>query len=673
MPIKRIDVKRKRYQEAKEFMNIICNHIDKLGPFNYDHPCYHQPCLEAIRQDAYEVVDEILSRSPGLLRGREYSFIKLAASNRADKIYNLIYHLNVRMDEYRRYEDNDENNILHMVGKLAPQHILSHTTGAALQLQRELQWFQEVEKLMLPKDLVSYNANMETPQMVFSNQHAALVKEGEQWMKTTSESCSITAALIVTIVFAAAITVPGGNVQETGIPLFRKEIAFIIFAVCDAISLFSAASALLVFLSILTTRFAEMDFLVSLPRRLIIGLCALFLSTASMMVAFSAILFLVFCDQRPWMLAPIGGLTCMPIAVIVTLQLPLLVDLFKSTYIPIFVTYSDDPQVPCYFIFGDSLVDCGNNNPLDSGWKANYPPYGIDFTKGPTGRFCNGRTTADLIGEYLGFDEFIPPYATATDKQISKGVNYASGGCGIRKETGSHNGGRLSLDIQLNNHNSTISRIATIYKNTTFLKECIYLVNIGSNDYINNYFMPEHYKSRHVYTEDQFAKVLMKEYSQQLMSLYKLGGRKVALFGLTQMGCTPYMVNKFGTNGKQCVESVNDAVNLFNAMFKPLVDKLNNNIADARFTYINTSGILYPQGEVGMRTPPCCKLGGDWPCAPNSDPCAIRALSIFFDALHPAEVSNIAMAARAYKALLPTDTYPHDIKHLTTLSLNKTT
>nr|XP_043639825.1 ankyrin repeat-containing protein NPR4-like [Erigeron canadensis] len=155
-------------------------------------------------------------------------------------------------------------------------------------------------------------------------------------MKTTSEACSITAALIVTIVFAAAITVPGGNDQERGTPLYKKEIAFIVFAISDAISLFSAASALLVFLSILTTRFAEIDFLVSLPRRLIIGLSALFISTASMMVAFSAILFLVFCDQRPWMLAPIGGLTCMPIAVMVTLQLPLLVDLFNSTYIPIF-------------------------------------------------------------------------------------------------------------------------------------------------------------------------------------------------------------------------------------------------------------------------------------------------------------------------------------------------
>ena len=56
------------------------------------------------------------------------------------------------------------------------------------------------------------------------------------------------------------------------------------------------------------------------------------------------------------------------------------------------------PEVPCYFIFGDSLYDNGNNNDLDTVAKANYLPYGVDFRGGPTGRFTNGRTTTDIIG-----------------------------------------------------------------------------------------------------------------------------------------------------------------------------------------------------------------------------------------------------------------------------------
>lgn len=60
-----------------------------------------------------------------------------------------------------------------------------------------------------------------------------------------------------------------------------------------------------------------------------------------------------------------------------------------------------DPQVPCYFIFGDSLVDNGNNNQLNSLAKANYLPYGIDFGGGPTGRFSNGKTTVDVVGKFF--------------------------------------------------------------------------------------------------------------------------------------------------------------------------------------------------------------------------------------------------------------------------------
>jgi phospholipase/lecithinase/hemolysin len=60
-----------------------------------------------------------------------------------------------------------------------------------------------------------------------------------------------------------------------------------------------------------------------------------------------------------------------------------------------------DPQVPCYFIFGDSLVDNGNNNYIMSLARANYPPYGIDFAGGPSGRFTNGLTTVDVIGKLL--------------------------------------------------------------------------------------------------------------------------------------------------------------------------------------------------------------------------------------------------------------------------------
>lgn len=60
-----------------------------------------------------------------------------------------------------------------------------------------------------------------------------------------------------------------------------------------------------------------------------------------------------------------------------------------------------EPQFPCFFIFGDSFVDNGNNNYLQTALKVDYLPYGIDFPSGPTGRFTNGRNIADIIGTHF--------------------------------------------------------------------------------------------------------------------------------------------------------------------------------------------------------------------------------------------------------------------------------
>ncbi|KAJ9550920.1 hypothetical protein OSB04_014965 [Centaurea solstitialis] len=332
-PIKDIDKKQKEWEEAKKVLLEVCYRIkrnDRLG-------LYDRPILEAARRNVYEVVEELLVAFQIKDKESEHDIIQLAVIHRSEKIYSILYQNPKLKHHYRMFKDSfSGNNMLHVAGKLAPSYELKRITGAALQLQRELQWFEELKKLVFPAYITEENKNNQTPEMVFTKEHEDLVKEGEKWMKTTAESCSITAALITTIVFAAAITVPGGSNQETGTPLFTNDVAFIVFATSDAISLFTSTTSLLVFLSILTARFAEEDFLVRLPRRLIIGLCSLFISTTAMMVAFSATLFLVFCDKKPWMLGPICGLACFPIVLFVTLQFPLLIDLVWWTYVPIF-------------------------------------------------------------------------------------------------------------------------------------------------------------------------------------------------------------------------------------------------------------------------------------------------------------------------------------------------
>ncbi|XP_069154596.1 uncharacterized protein [Solanum lycopersicum] len=228
--------------------------------------------------------------------------------------------------------DSSNNNVLHLAGMLAPRNKLNLVSGPTLQMQRELQWFKEVKKIVPPLYWEFLNGEGDAPYAVFTDKHEKLKVDGEKWMKDTSSSCTTAAALIATIAFAAAITVPGGNEQQSGLPIFSWNIAFIIFAISNAASLFTSSTSLLVFLSVLTSRYAEEDFLHTLPRSLILGLLTLFLSITSMMISFSSTVYLVFGQKKAWVLVPVATMACLPITSFVLLQFPLLIALISSTY-----------------------------------------------------------------------------------------------------------------------------------------------------------------------------------------------------------------------------------------------------------------------------------------------------------------------------------------------------
>jgi hypothetical protein len=65
-------------------------------------------------------------------------------------------------------------------------------------------------------------------------------------------------------------------------------------------------------LGILTSRYAEQDFLRSLPTKLIIGLSTLFISIATMMVAFCAAL-IILLDGKLQIVMPIVFLSGIPV------------------------------------------------------------------------------------------------------------------------------------------------------------------------------------------------------------------------------------------------------------------------------------------------------------------------------------------------------------------------
>ncbi|KAH9684934.1 ANK REP REGION domain-containing protein [Citrus sinensis] len=251
----------------------------------------------------------------------------VAVLHRREKVFNLIHRVNFTINLFST-EGNSGNNILHLAAELVPS---SEVAGAALQMQRELQWFKAVEKLIHPHRLGDENSSNQTPRKVFTEKHTDLVKEGEKWMKETASSCSVVAALIITVMFAAAFTVPGGS-DSRGIPNLLHEKSFMIFAISDMLALFSSITSVLMFLGILTSRYAEEDFLVSLPRKLIIGLVTLFFSIASMMAAFGATVHISLSHKWNLVIIPVALVGCVPITLFAFLQFPLLLDMCFSTY-----------------------------------------------------------------------------------------------------------------------------------------------------------------------------------------------------------------------------------------------------------------------------------------------------------------------------------------------------
>ncbi|KAL0308410.1 UNVERIFIED_CONTAM: hypothetical protein Sradi_5783300 [Sesamum radiatum] len=322
--------------QAMELVKCLC--LESLNVDTVKSASVFKPAvILSATNGLYEVIEEILSSFPSAiwcLDPEHHDLFQIAVINRRETIFNLLYDLEEHAHLVTQNTDSHNNNILHLAGKLAPPHRLSLVSGAALQMQRELQWYKEVENFVTPSYKGKENTDGKTPAMVFAEEHKDLIVEAEEWLKDTAKSCTFAATLIATVVFAAAITVPGGSSTESGLPIFQKQRPFVVFAVSNAVSLFSSVTSVLMFLFILTSRCAEADFLYTLPNTLIIGLVNLFLSLASMMVAFSSAMYAVFGHNRAWILAPLTLLACLPVTLFLFLQYPLLKDMIRTTYGP---------------------------------------------------------------------------------------------------------------------------------------------------------------------------------------------------------------------------------------------------------------------------------------------------------------------------------------------------
>ena len=133
------------HQQTHQLVKYCCEQIIRLDNDNDSMSMLILPFLSAVELGIHEIVEEILASYPPAISfgdSEQHVALHLAVINRRQNVFNLIF----QMGEYKQFlsmhTDKYKNNILHLAGKLAPLHRRNLVSGAALQMQRELQWFK---------------------------------------------------------------------------------------------------------------------------------------------------------------------------------------------------------------------------------------------------------------------------------------------------------------------------------------------------------------------------------------------------------------------------------------------------------------------------------------------------------------------------------------------------
>ncbi|XP_042005477.1 GDSL esterase/lipase 7-like [Salvia splendens] len=332
--------------------------------------------------------------------------------------------------------------------------------------------------------------------------------------------------------------------------------------------------------------------------------------------------------------------------------------IFFFFFIALLITLTSanaDPLAPALFVLGDSLLDSGNNNLLPTVARANFSPYGMNFDAArSTGRFTNGRTVADFIAEFIGLP-YAPPYMSIRrlmeSEQVKTGLNFASGSCGILPQTDvSHQGKCLNFPEQVDLFERTVKEdLPRYYKTSTelsnYLAKSLFLISIGSNDYINNYLI-SFYDTSKRYSPQSFATLLVNNLSQQLQRLYELGARKMIVFEVGPIGCIPAITRQTKHIGP-CVEDINQMTLLFNKELAPLLLNLTSTLQHSSFILGSVNWLGYEAAitpsKYGLSdsSNPCCVtwMNGTSGCIPGLGALACKRpdKQYFFDGYHLTE------------------------------------
>ncbi|KAK2976676.1 hypothetical protein RJ640_004277 [Escallonia rubra] len=312
-----------------------------------------------------------------------------------------------------------------------------------------------------------------------------------------------------------------------------------------------------------------------------------------------------------------------------------------------------EAEARAFFVFGDSLVDSGNNNYLATTARADAPPYGIDYpTHRATGRFSNGLNIPDLISEKIGSEPTLPYLnPELTGQKLLVGANFASAGIGILNDTGLQfvNIIRITLQLQyFQQYQQRVTALIGAEQTKQLVNRALVLITLGGNDFVNNYYLVPYSARSRQFALPDYVRYLISEYKKILKKLHGLGTRRVLVTGTGPLGCVPAELAMHSRNG-ECAPELQRAAALFNPQLVQMLNALNSELGGDVFIAANTNQMhndfISNPGAFGFATSKiaCCGQGpynGLGLCTGLSNLCPNRNLNAFWDPFHPSEKAN---------------------------------
>ncbi|KAH9312030.1 hypothetical protein KI387_027065, partial [Taxus chinensis] len=252
--------------------------------------------------------------------------------------------------------------------------------------------------------------------------------------------------------------------------------------------------------------------------------------------------------------------------------------------------------------------------------------------------------------EGLGIKDAVPAYLDPglTDKDLLTGVSFASAGTGYDNTT-SRTVSAIPMWKEVEyfkEYKTKVEKVAGVENAKKIIGEAVYIISVGSNDFIENYYVNPYRRLQ--YNVSQFQNHLIQISGNLLQEIYSCGARRIAVAGLPPLGCLPLeRTLRILRRGDGCVNELNQHAIQFNIKLQTLIASLKSKLAGLRIVYADIYSQLIDMEQnpnkydlISTRKA-CCGSGLvelGYACNKRTPfTCPDASKYIFWDAVHPTQ------------------------------------